>query len=288
MTGAGPSDIAAAGAGLPPPAILGATLDLCDGMLGEIGRRDHRFGWLRSPAGDDWLKVDGYYPGNHVVVCIALDAEQERLCRELVPRHGLYLLILDASDLDGDRRETVDAIAATLRRAGWTPRPLGAPVMAAPAPPPPADAAPRPGRPAPTQAAAAAGARMPARGRNPPTTDQEERFGIVVGLALIAVVWVEAYLGVVVLAVNHDHIVLGVGLVLDACARVLGTVAAGHAGRHDEAWACLAIGSPVVAAYTVGGDDGAAGSERAPLPAIVARAALGVLAAGVLLALIGG
>ena len=45
-------------------------LSICDHILGEPARRRHLFAWLRAPgaAADEWLPVDGYYPGNKLVV----------------------------------------------------------------------------------------------------------------------------------------------------------------------------------------------------------------------------
>jgi hypothetical protein len=56
----------------------------------------------------------------------------------------------------------------------------------------------------------------------------------------------EAYLAVVVVAFNGSDPVLGVGLLLDACTRVVGTI--GAAQRHDDeaTWGGLLIGSPVL------------------------------------------
>src|ERR1700733_12134321 len=43
--------------GLPAPTIL----SLCDGLLGEAGRRHHMFAWLRAPGAGtgDWLAGGG-------------------------------------------------------------------------------------------------------------------------------------------------------------------------------------------------------------------------------------
>src|SRR5882757_8723110 len=74
-----------------------AVLDLCDGLVGEIGRRMHRFSWLRDPSAPivSYLPLDSYYPGNRLVVVLApRTVEQERLCREQVPAHGFHLLWL--------------------------------------------------------------------------------------------------------------------------------------------------------------------------------------------------
>ena len=80
-----------------------AILVACDRVLGEIGRRDHMFGWLRVPDADppQWLSVDAYYPGNRLIVlCGGHPDELARLCAEMAPTHGLRLLELDPGELD--------------------------------------------------------------------------------------------------------------------------------------------------------------------------------------------
>ncbi len=82
-----------------------AILVACDRVLGEIGRRDHMFGWLRVPDADPprWLSVDGYYPGNRLIVlCGQQPDEVARLCAEVAPTHGLRLLELSLQELDDD------------------------------------------------------------------------------------------------------------------------------------------------------------------------------------------
>ena len=69
-------------------------LNICDRVLGEPARRRHFFAWLRAPgaASDEWLPVDGYYPGNKlVVVWHAVPGANDRLYAELVPAHGFRL-----------------------------------------------------------------------------------------------------------------------------------------------------------------------------------------------------
>src|ERR1700716_1442569 len=58
-------------------------LDLCDGILGEMGRRRHLFAWLRPPELDDgWLAVDAYYPASRlVVVCQSTPGAHDDLYR---------------------------------------------------------------------------------------------------------------------------------------------------------------------------------------------------------------
>ena len=82
-----------------------AILVACDRVLGEIGRRDHMFGWLRVPDADPprWLSVDAYYPGNRLIVlCGPQPDEVARLCAEVAPTHGLRVLELSLQELDDD------------------------------------------------------------------------------------------------------------------------------------------------------------------------------------------
>src|SRR5581483_11582379 len=87
---------ATAGGGSSGPGLSGdAILDLCDGLLGEIGRRMHRFSWLRDPSAPivSYLPLDSYYPGNRLIVVFGpTTVEQEQLCREQIPSHGFHLL----------------------------------------------------------------------------------------------------------------------------------------------------------------------------------------------------
>jgi hypothetical protein len=55
-------------------------------------------------------------------------------------------------------------------------------------------------------------------------------------------------LAVIAVALDAGRPVLGLGLALDACARVLGTIDAERVGKTDWAWACAIVGSPAVVA----------------------------------------
>lgn len=84
---------------------VSAILVICDRLVGEIGRRDHMFGWLRAPAsnGTQWVAVDSYYPSNRLVVLRGGRASEEtHLCSELIPAHGLRLLWIEPSELPDD------------------------------------------------------------------------------------------------------------------------------------------------------------------------------------------
>lgn len=211
-----------------PSSAAGAVVDLCDVFLREIGRREHRFAWLRAPDADadEWVAVGAYYPGNRVVVCCSEEPGERRLCEELVPQRGLYLLCVDPDELPEDPEDATRLLRDRLQEDGWSPRPAPRPVAASAEEPTPRE-------------------RRVATSR-PPPPGHGAGTGLGLGITLIVVAVLEAYLGVVVVAVNSSDPVLGVGLLLDACARVLGTVTA--AQRHDDeaTWGGLLIGSPVL------------------------------------------
>jgi hypothetical protein len=264
-----------------PVSPLASTLEQCDRLLGEIGRREHRFSWLRAPGptGElEWLAVDAYYPGNRLVVCCRSDPVLRALCAQEVPQHGLFLVTLSPGELTTSPQYNAELAGSRLADSGWSPRPVAAgerdPVPAS-APLPEPQRAPVAGR----RASAAVRPADPATSM--PRSGREERFGVQIGLALIVIVLAEAYLGIVVLGVNRGDVILGLGLQLDACARVIGTIAAGHVGDHAAAWLSLVIGSPALAAADPPGA-GEAEYEPARLARVTAVLALGVIALGVL------
>lgn len=109
-------------------------LELCDEVLGEVGARQHLFDWLLGDAGKSGarrrLPVDGYWSGyglvveyrelqhdratphfdkpDRMTVSGVHRGEQRRLYdlrrEELIPAHGLRLVIVKPSDLDADSR----------------------------------------------------------------------------------------------------------------------------------------------------------------------------------------
>lgn len=98
---------------LPVPDILAT----CDRLLGEVGRRDHLFAWLRAPGPGEreWLPVDAYYPRARLaVMCRRRTWPHAEHYRELIPAHGLGLLRLDPSALGSDREAVETALAAKL------------------------------------------------------------------------------------------------------------------------------------------------------------------------------
>jgi hypothetical protein len=102
-------------------------VDIVDHLLGEPGRREHRFAWLRDPDGpaDAWIAVDAYYPAGQLVLrCSDGEDPVAGLLQELVPRHGMRLLQVAPSELGGDRRAAVGALARAIESLG--PGPLRA------------------------------------------------------------------------------------------------------------------------------------------------------------------
>ena len=113
-------------------------LDLCDEVLGEAGLRQHRFAWL---AGDPSpktgrtvaLPVDGYWPDNNVVVefyerqhseAVPFFDKPDRITvsgvprgeqralyderrRQLIPQHGIRLVIVTLDEFESRRGKIV-------------------------------------------------------------------------------------------------------------------------------------------------------------------------------------
>jgi hypothetical protein len=247
--------------GLPVPTILA----MCDRLLGEVGRRRHMFAWLRVPgsSSDEWLPVDAYYPrARLVVMCRAAPGPHDGLYRELIPGHGLGLLRLDP-DLLGENPEVVEAaLAAKVFDLEHLPRPERRAASA-----PPSDAPPAPWTAVKVERMAVAPA-------------VEQGLGLVIGLALAAILIIEVYLGVVQVALGDGRVVLGFAIALDACSRAIGTVAAARSGERVWACACAIGGAPFVAWFAFLRRSGGAEAEPAPLAGLLAGLAvlLGVLA----------
>ncbi len=116
-----------AGGGPRPALSVPTVLAVCDGLLGEIGRRDHLFSWLRAPdsAPDQWLAVSAYYPGKRmVVVCDAQPSPHKHLYEELVPAHGLRVLQVAVDDLPDDRDQARALLEVRIAALGPDPAPL--------------------------------------------------------------------------------------------------------------------------------------------------------------------
>jgi hypothetical protein len=106
----------------------------------------------------------------------------------------------------------------------------------------------------------------------------QQVLGITLGVVLLAVLLGEVYFGVDRFAITGGHVLLAFALALDACARVLGTVAAGRARDQSAAWWCSIGGSPFVAGFALLAPGGPVRVEPAPLAGLVALAACGLAA----------
>jgi hypothetical protein len=282
--------------GLPAPAIL----SICDRLLGEVGRRRHMFAWLRVPgsAAGEWLPVDAYYPrARLVVMCQPGSGPNDGLYRELVPAHGLGLLTLDPAVLGDDRAAVEAALAGKIFDLEHLPRPSPRMPSDARATAPAASAGAASDAPA---GAAGGGAGEPVRnGRTshgpeaswtPVSVERsavapalEQGVGVVLGLALAAVLIAELYVAVVDAAFGAGRPILGLALALDACSRALGTVAATRAGERGWACACAIGGAPIVAWFAVLRPSGRDAVEPAPLAGLLAGLAALLVLLGLLI-----
>jgi hypothetical protein len=301
VPGPGAADPARPVAALPPAPVAAdaaapVAADLCDSLLDELGRRGHTFGWLRVPETGEPLAVDAYYPANRVVLVSGLDDERDQLCRELVPRHGLCLIIAPAQ-LRGEPSRQLAGLRRALERGGWSPPEDGELEDDE------LDYDPEVGDDAGDQAAAARAAALAdlmaigtvqvsrdgrastatIRRGNAPRGVWASLRGLVLALLLIAAVMGEAYLGVVRLAIHDGYVVLGCGVVLDGWARLLGAGAASHGGRHWIALGCLIAGSPGVAVAALLPARGRGTREPAALAGLIALLAVGAIVAGLML-----
>ncbi len=251
-------------------------LSICDRILGEPARRRHLFAWLRAPgaAADEWLPVDGYYPGNKlVVVWHATPDANDRIYSELVPAHGFRLLELTPEALGGDPTEAEARLRARIDKLG-------------PAPPRAREAEPRESRLTFAPAVAPQG-RTHAPAPAAEVAPLGAGFGAVLGVILLVILLAEVYLGVAVVGFGHGQPLLAIAFALDAGARALGTVSAGHAGARDWTWLCALGGSPLVAAYASYQRQGAVAAEPAPLAGVISLLAMAIAVLGGLVALIG-
>lgn len=242
---------------------ISSIVSLCDELVGEASRRHHLFAWLRPPGGDaeEWLPVDAYYPRRRVVVvCRTERTGDDQLYRELVPQHGLQLLVLTPSELGIDRAGARDRLAEMLAALSEPDaRPLG---PRAPTPPPAAAAPPMPRHPEAARPQQGRDARQPRASlnrRRPPSTGNRsparaakpEGSWVVVGLALAFALAAELYVAVVVVALGAGLVLLGVVIGLDAFARAAGAIAAERSGSKGWSWACVIGGAPAAVLFAV-------------------------------------
>ena len=291
--------------GLPDSTIL----SMCDELLGEVGRRDHIFHWLRSSGadGDEWLPVDAYYPrARLVVMCRSSPGPHDSVYRELVPARGLGLMRLDSATLGPDREMVRETLVSKLfdlehgpghgrgrrererrgrerrergergergerergpgeREPGERARPKSRPERQTEKRPPAPDWSPVKVEHTPVPPGYVHGA------------------GVLTGLVLAAVLIAELYLGVIVVAFRDGRLLLGLAIALEACSRMLGTVAAERAGQRGWAFACAIVGSPAVAWFALLRPSGRVEVEPAPLAGLLAVLAGIVAVVGILI-----
>src|SRR5436305_1723815 len=269
------------GASSEPRLTAAQALTICDRILGEPARRRHLFAWLRAPgaAADEWLPVDGYYPGNKlVVVWHATPEAKDRIYSELVPAHGFRLLELTPRALGRDPREAEARLRARIDELG-------------PAPPRAREAQPRESA---VAKAVSSLAPQPHEGRTAAAAPTVEvaplgaGFGAVLGVILLAILLAEVYLGVAVVGFGHGTPLLAIAFALDAGARALATTAAGHAGLRHWTWLCALGGSPLVATFASYQRQGAVAVEPLPLAGVISLLAMAMAALGGLVALASG
>ena len=309
--------------GLPDSTIL----SMCDELLGEVGRRDHIFHWLRASGADidEWLPVDAYYPrARLVVICRSDLGEHDSVFRELVPAHGLGLMRLHPATLGTDQDAVREALVAKifdlehgprgrarperapgervrgLRARGERVRGERARSKADPEQRPAQKAGPeqRPARKAgpeqrPKNMAGPekrAEKRLPEPDWSPVKVEHTpvprgyvHGAGVLAGLALAAVLIAELYLGVIVVAFHDSRLLLGLAIALEACSRMLGTVAAERAGQRGWAFACAIVGAPAVAWFALLRPSGRMEVEPAPLAGLLAALAIAVAVIGILI-----
>jgi hypothetical protein len=268
-------------------------LGLCDRLLGEVGRRGHLFAWLRppGPGSDDWLVVDSYYPSNRlVVVCREQPSAHDHLYGELIPLHGLRLLELAPAELGGDPVAVETALRALIAELALPPRRSA--VAASRGDDASGESAFARVSGAFAQVAASAPIEAPRRVRTRAAAAERDggslaAAGLLVGAALALALCVELYFGVAKVMLDGGRWLLGLGILLDACSRLLGTVAAGRVRAPDWAWACVIIGSPAVAVFALFRAEGPVSAEPAPLAGLISLAAMTIVAIAVLASALG-
>ncbi len=109
-----------------------------------------------------------------------------------------------------------------------------------------------------------------------------QALGVVAGLAFAALLIVEIYLGVIVVAFGAGRLVLGLAILIEALSRAGGTVAAERAGRRAWACACAIVGAPVVAWVSLVPRSTRIATEPAPLAGLLALLAGAVALVGVI------
>ncbi len=110
-----------------------------------------------------------------------------------------------------------------------------------------------------------------------------DALGLLMGSVLFAVLCAEIYLAVALAWLHAGRAVLCLGILLDACGRLLGTIAAGRVGSRGWGWACLLGGSPLVVWFAFFQRSGPVLRAPAPLAGLFGLVALAVIALGLVL-----
>ena len=103
------------------------------------------------------------------------------------------------------------------------------------------------------------------------------------GSVLFALLCGEIYLAVAVAWLHGGQGLIGFGILLDACCRLLGTIAAGRVGSRGWAWACLIGGTPVVLWFAFFQRSGPVLRAPAPLAGLFGLLAFALVALGLVL-----
>jgi hypothetical protein len=114
-----------------------------------------------------------------------------------------------------------------------------------------------------------------------------EGSSLVIALALLVVICLEAYVGVVAIGLGHGNPLLALALLLDACARMAGATAALRLGEPGWTWGCAVGGSPAVAAFALFQGSGPITAEPAPLAGLLSVLALALAGVAALTRLAG-
>jgi hypothetical protein len=110
-----------------------------------------------------------------------------------------------------------------------------------------------------------------------------DALGLLMGSVLFAALCAEIYVAVGVAWLRGGQGLIGFGILLDACCRLLGTIAAGRVGSRTWAWACLIGGSPIVLWFAFFQRSGPVLRAPAPLAGLFGLLAVALVALGLVL-----
>lgn len=231
----------------PRPALTlrAEAIDLCDRVLGERARREHRLRWL--DAGPP--TVQAYYPAHRLVVEVDDGLPGTARRSRALAAHGLRHLVLDR-DIAA-RASEPDALARMRRVLGD------------------ARVAPAPFR----QAARGDGSRP--RQRSSVSRAWELQVAAL-ALALLAAggLLLVVFDGGAQAGLGAGGALLAFGLAIELYARTVGAVSAAAAGERAWAVASAIVGSPMVALHALTRRSGPLHCEGSPLVALIVLIAI--------------